>query len=172
MRGTTKTTLGIALAALVATGCGGGGGGGSDSPAADPAIRDKAAAVVEQAADRVVQQTPDKNLPGPKNYKVVCLQPGDAGAKDVADNQVRCHIEAFYSNYKGKSGGYIWSEDWVVTVKDGKVSNPVIFGDYRIRNFLRLDNRKNCTGRHRPQECLPADAYPAPPDQGGIGGGG
>ncbi len=167
----TTTLLGFALAVLAVTGCGGGtgGGGGSDSPAADPNVRDQAAALVEKAADRVVQATPDKNLPGPKNYKVVCLQPGDVGAKDVADNQVRCHIEAFYSNYRGKPGGYIWSEDWVVTVKDGKVSNPVIFGEYRIRNFLQEDNRKNCTGRHRPEQCLPADAYPAPPDQGGGG---
>jgi hypothetical protein len=167
----TTTLLGFALAVLAVTGCGGGGGGrgGSDSPAADPNVRDQAAAVVEKAANSVAQATPDKHLPGPKNYKVVCLQPGDAGAKEVADNQVRCHVEAFYSNYRGKPGGYIWSEDWVVTAQDGKVSNPVIFGEYRIRNFLREDNRKNCTGRHRPDQCLPADAYPAPPDQGSGG---
>jgi|SRR5436190_22448688 len=161
------TTLLAGLALVIPlSACGGGGDSGSDSPASDPAIRDKAAALIEQAANRIVQQTPDKNLPGPKNYKVVCLEPGvNPGAKEVADNQVRCHIEAFYGRYKGKAGGYIWSEDWVVTAQDGKVSNPVIFGEYRIRNFLQEDNKKNCTGRHQPHECLPANAYP-PPDQG------
>jgi hypothetical protein len=105
---------------------------------------------------------------------VVCLVPGvNSGAKDVAENQVRCHVESFYSNYKGKPGGYIWSEDWVVTVQNGKLSNPVIFGDYRIRNFLIQDNKKNCTGRHQPYDCLPPDAYAPPPDQGsGAAGGG
>jgi hypothetical protein len=162
------------VALVVAAGCGG-GGGGSSSPASDPAIRDKAAAAIEKAAARVVNQTPDKNLPGPKNYKVVCLEPGvNAGAKEVADNQVRCHVESFYGTYKGKPGGYIWSEDWVVTVQNGKLSNPVIFGDYRIRNFLIQDNKKNCTGLHHPYSCLPPDAYAPPPDQGSgaIGGGG
>jgi hypothetical protein len=172
----TTALLGFGLAIGIAAGCGGGGGGGSDAPASDPQIRDQAAAAIEKAADKIVQQTPDKNLPGPKNYKVVCLEPGvNEGAKEVADNQVRCHVEAFYGPYKGKIGGYIWSEDWVVTVNNGKVSNPVIFGEYRIRNFLIEDNKKNCTGRHRPFECLPADAYsPAPggATSGGQGQGG
>jgi hypothetical protein len=165
--------VGPALALLVVAGCGG-GGSKSSSAASDPAIRDQAATAIEKAAAGVVNQTPDKYLPGPKSYKVVCLEPGvNAGAKEVADNQVRCHVESFFDPYKGKAGGYLWSEDWVVTAQNGKVSNPVIFGEYRIKNFLIEDNKKNCTGRHQPHECLPADAYAPPPDQSGgaIGGG-
>src|SRR4029079_1993491 len=161
---------GVALAISLPA-CGGGGGDSNTKTAAsDPALRDKAAVLVQQAANKIVQQTPDKNLPGPKNYKVVCLEPGvNPGAKEVAENQIRCHIESFYATYKGKPGGYIWSEDWVVTAQNGKVSNPVIFGEYRIRNFLREDNKKNCTGRHKPYDCLPPDASnPPPPDQSAV----
>jgi hypothetical protein len=143
------------LALVLWTGCGGGNDGTTVS-GNDLQLEDQAGEQAKQAADRVVQATPDKNLRGPKNYKAVCLRRGDpdAGA-DVPPNTFKCHIEAFYGPYRGKSGGYIWSEDWLVPIQDGKLGTPVIQGAYRIQNFLREDNKRNCTGRHRPHECLP-----------------
>jgi hypothetical protein len=147
------------LALVLAAGCGGGddssGDGGSDNTASDIALNDQAGSKAKKAADQVVQATPDKNLPGPKRYLAVCLRRGDEGAGDVPPNTIKCHIEAFYKEYKGKQGGYIWSEDWYVPIQNGKLGTPTIAGDYRIRNFLREDNKRNCTGRHRPRECLP-----------------
>jgi hypothetical protein len=151
--------LAPALVLLGATGCGGGGSkqgsSGSSSPAISDALKEQAATKAKQAADRVVKATPDKNLPGPKRYLSVCSQRGDPDVGDIPPNVVKCHIEAFYNDYKGKPGGYIWSEDWQVPVQNGKLGTPVIMGEYRIQNFLREDNRRNCTGRHQPRECLP-----------------
>jgi hypothetical protein len=148
------------FALALAAGCGGGGDGGSSGNsstqiAADEAVKNQAAAKAKQAADKIVQATPDKHVPGPKSYKSVCVQRGDNGAGDVPPNMVKCHIEAFFDVYRGKQGGYLWSEDWLVPIQDGKLGTPVIAGDYRIRNFLREDNKRNCIGRHRPGECLP-----------------
>jgi hypothetical protein len=146
------------LALALATGCGGGDGGdngGATVNQADLALRDAAAARAKQAADRIVRATPDKNVPGPKNYKSVCVRRGEPGGQDVPPNMIKCHIEAFFKPYHGKQGGYLWSEDWLVPIQNGKPGTPVISGDYRIRNFLREDNKRNCIGRHRPSECLP-----------------
>ena len=68
---------------------------------------------------------------------------------------IKCHIEAYFEPYRGKQGGYLWSEDWLVPLRDNTLGTPVIFGEYRIRNFLLEDNKRNCIGRHRPGECLP-----------------
>jgi hypothetical protein len=149
-----------ALSVVLAAGCGGGDddGGGDNSQAAeqDIALKDQAAAKAKRAADKVVQATPDKNLPGPKRYLAVCQRRGDPdAAADIPPNVIKCHIEAFYKNYRGKPGGYIWSEDWHVPIQNGKLGEPVIAGAYRIRDFLREDHKRNCTGRHRPGECLP-----------------
>ena len=46
----------------------------------------------------------------------------------------------------------MWNEDWRVPVQDGKLGEPEIVGDYRIRNFLRKDHRLNCSGGETPQE--------------------
>jgi hypothetical protein len=153
-------------ALVFAAGCGGGSSndGGSTSGNSKASIeadrlKEDAATKAKQAADKVVKATPDKNLPGPKRYLAVCLQRGDPDATpDIPPNAIKCHIEAFYKDYKGKVGGYIWSEDWQVPIQNGKLGTPVILGEYRIQNFLREDNKKNCTGRHRPAECLPQSA--------------
>jgi hypothetical protein len=149
-------------ALLLAAGCGGGSdNGGSISGNSKASIqadrlKEQAAAKSKQAADRVVKATPDKHLPGPKRYLAVCLQRGDPEATaDIPPNVIKCHIEAFYKDYRGTPGGYIWSEDWQVPIQDGKLGTPVIMGQYRIQNFLREDNKKNCTGRHIPRNCLP-----------------
>lgn len=149
-----------ALALFVAAGCGGDGDGGSTSDAQavqqDIELKDQAAAKAKQAANKVVQATPDKNLPGPKRYLAVCQRRGDPDtAGDIPPNVIKCHIEAFYKDYRGEPGGYIWSEDWHVPIENGKLGAPVIAGAYRIQNFLREDHKRNCTGRHRPRECLP-----------------
>ncbi len=147
-----------ALALVLGAGCGGNGDGGDTAQSSDSDVRlyEQAEARSKKAADRVVQATRDKNLPGPKSYKAVCVQRGDESARpDVPPNGILCHIEAFYDNYRGKRGGYIWSEDWFMPLQGGKLGEPAIHGEYRIRNFLREDNKRNCTGRHRPGECLP-----------------
>ena len=113
-----------------------------------------AAAKVRRSAARVVNATTDKNLRGPKTYKLVCLQRGEPGS-EAAPNQVRCAVEAFYKPYRGSTGGYIWAEYWVVPIRDGELGEPRISGKYQIRDFLREDNKRNCTGRHRPAECTP-----------------
>jgi hypothetical protein len=146
------------LALVLVAGCGGGDDGGGDNAQAieeDFQLKEQAAAKAKQAADKVVQATPDKNLPGPKRYLAVCLRRGDPDAGEIPPNVIKCHIEAFYKNYRGEPGGYIWSEDWHVPIENGKLGVPVIAGAYRIRDFLREDNKRNCTGRHRPRECLP-----------------
>ena len=140
-----------------AAGCGGGdNGGGASNPPDNTALNDAAAVKAKAAADRVVKATPDKYLPGPKRYLAVCNQRTDPDAPEgIPPNVVKCHIEAFYKDYKGKPGGYIWSEDWSVPIRNGKLGKPVIMGEFRIRDFLREDNKKNCTGRHLPRLCLP-----------------
>jgi hypothetical protein len=143
------------LGLVLAAGCGGGGDNGAAANRADQAFKAQAEAKAKRAADKVVQATPDKNVPGPKSYKAVCVRRGEVGAGDVPPNTIKCHIEAFFDPYRGKDGGYLWSEDWFVPIQNGKLGTPVISGDYRIQNFLREDNKKNCIGRHRPGQCLP-----------------
>jgi hypothetical protein len=143
------------LAFALATGCGGDDDDSSAERRAEQALREQAAVKAEQAADKIVQATPDKNVPGPKSYKSVCVRRGEEGGQDVPPDTIKCHIEAFFEPYRGKQGGYLWSEDWLVPVQNGKLGTPVISGDYRIRNFLREDNKRNCIGRHEPSECLP-----------------
>jgi hypothetical protein len=144
-----------AVAAALATGCGGGNSGADAQQQADLRLKDQAAAKAKAAADKIVQATPDKNLPGPKTYKAVCVRRGEPNTRDVPPNAIKCHIEAYFEAYRGKQGGYLWSEDWLVPIQGEALGTPVIFGEYRIRNFLREDNKRNCIGRHRPGECLP-----------------
>ena len=159
IRRTHLLLLAPALTFLLAAGCGSNNGGSSNSSSDSPAFSDalvaSAATKAKQAAAKVVEATRDKNLPGPKRYLVVCSQRGDPDAGTIPPNTIKCHIEAFYKDYRGKPGGYIWSEDWQVPVQNGKLGTPVIMGLYRIQNFLREDNKRNCTGRHQPRECLP-----------------
>jgi hypothetical protein len=159
IRRTHLLLLAPALTFVLAAGCGSNNGGSSNSSSDSPAFSDalvaSAATKAKQAAAKVVEATRDKNLPGPKRYLVVCSQRGDPDAGTIPPNTIKCHIEAFYKDYRGKPGGYIWSEDWQVPVQNGKLGTPAIMGLYRIQNFLREDNKRNCTGRHQPRECLP-----------------
>ena len=66
---------------------------------------------------------------------------------------------------------YVWSEDWRVPVQDGQLGEPEIVGEYRIKNFLRKDDRLNCSGGKTPSERCTGVSVP-PPDQSGIPGGG
>lgn len=162
-KGIRRTHLLLLAPALVlAAGCGSNDGKSNNSSTSSPAISDalkeEAATKSKQAADKVASATPDKNLPGPKRYLAVCSQRGDPDVGDIPPNTIKCHVEAFYKDYRGKPGGYIWSEDWQVPVQNGKLGPAVIMGLYRIQNFLREDNRRNCTGRHEPRECLPQSA--------------
>jgi hypothetical protein len=155
--------LAPALTLVLAAGCGSNNGNSnngnsnssSSSPTISDALKEQAATKSKQAADKVASATPDKNLPGGKRYLAVCAQRGDPNVGDIPPNTIKCHIEAFYKDYRGKPGGYIWSEDWQVPVQNGKLGPAIIMGQYRIQAFLREDNRRNCTGRHQPRECLP-----------------
>ncbi len=146
-----------ALTLLLAAGCGGSSNDSSSSstPAISDQLVSEAQAKSEKAADRVIRATPDKNLPTGHYYKSVCVQRGDPNAGDLPPNLVKCHVEAFYRGFRGRPPGYLWSEDWQVPVQSGKTGTAVILGAYRIRNYLLQDNTKNCSGRHRPRECLP-----------------
>jgi hypothetical protein len=148
-----------ALALVVAAGCGGSSNSSNNSSSSSSGVSDQlkeeAATKAKAAANRIVQATPDKHLPGKKRYLSVCLTRDDPGAGDIPPNIIKCHIEAFYEAYKNIPSGYIWSEDWQVPLQNGKTGQATILGQYRIRAFLQEDNRKNCTQRHMPRECLP-----------------
>jgi hypothetical protein len=162
-------TAAIGLA-LGTAGCGD-GGGGDTPPAEDLEIVTAVSKKIEEAAAREAKTVKDRNLPGPKEFKVVCLTPEDAAKKGTPRDAVQCHVEAFTApTEKRPESAYIWSEDWRVAVQDGQLSEPEIVGEYRIKNFLRKDDRLNCSGHETPQERCTGVFIP-PADQSGIQGG-
>jgi hypothetical protein len=163
-------TAAIGLA-LAAGGCGS-SGGGDKAPAEDPEIVTAVSKKIEEAAAREANSVKDRNLPGPKRFKVVCLSPADAAKKGTPRDAVQCHVESFTTPTKKlPKSAYVWSEDWRVAVQDGQLGEPEIVGDYRIKNFLRKDDRLNCSGGKTPSERCTGVFLP-PADQSGIGGGG
>ena len=147
--------------ALAASGCGG-DDEGSTAPADDQQTVEAVVKKIEVAAGRIANNTPDRNLPGPYTFKAVCLSPDEALKFGTTRDAVQCHIEAFT-----RKNAYVWSEDWRVPVQDGQPGEPEIVGEYRIRNFLRKDNRLNCSGGETPQERCTGE-YLQPSDQSGI----
>lgn len=172
--GSAHRTLWLTAAiglALGAAGCGD-SGGGDKAPADDPEIVTAVSKKIEDAAAREASSVKDRNLPGPKEFKVVCLTPDDARKKGTSRDAVQCHVEAFTAPTKKRpESAYIWSEDWRVAVQDGQLGEPEIVGEYRIKNFLRKDDRLNCSGHKTPQERCTGVFIP-PPDQSAIPGGG
>jgi hypothetical protein len=162
----------VALAfALAVSGCGDDSSNSSDAPADDPETVAAVTKKITAAAGRIANNTPDRNLPGPYAFKTVCLTPEEARRFGTPRESVQCHIEAFTTAGKGRTAGaYVWSEDWRVPVQDGKLGEPEIVGEYRIRNFLRKDHRLNCSGGKTPQERC-TGVYRAPSEQTGIPGG-
>lgn len=158
----------LALALAVAS-CGddGGSGNSSDAPADDPEIVAQVTEKIGKAAGKIANSTRDRNLPGPYEFKTVCLPPEAAASFGTPREAVQCHIEAFTTPTSRKKQAYVWSEDWRVPVQDGQLGEPEIVGEYRIRNFLRKDNRLNCVGGEVPQERCTGD-YRPPPDQSGL----
>ena len=161
MRSICLGLLLIALADVVGA-CGGSGNSGTagtstgvvPSSANVQALDVAAGAKVKKVAARIVNATRDKNVPGPKTFKTVCLQAGESGGPDNP-NTVRCTVSAYYVPYRGMPGGYLYVENWTVPILKGRLGSPRISGGYQIRDFLRQDNKKNCTGRHRIYYCLP-----------------
>ena len=141
----------IAVLAVVVVGCGS-DDGGSSAPADDPDIVAAVTDKIETAAGKIANSTRDKHLPGPYHFKAVCLAPDQAAKFGTPREAVQCHIEAFTVARKGRPQAYVWSEDWRVPVQDGKLGEPQIVGDYRIRNYLQKDNRLNCSGGRTPAE--------------------
>jgi hypothetical protein len=162
-------TAAIGLA-LGAAGCG--GGGGDKAPAEDPEIVTAVSKKIEEAATREANSVKDRNLPGPKQVKTVCLPPDQAAKSGTPRDAVQCHVEAFTTPTKKlPKVAYVWSEDWRVPVQDGTLGEPEIVGAYRIKNFLRKDDRLNCSGGKTSQERC-TGVFTPPPDQSGIQGGG
>ncbi len=162
----TAAALAIALTAI---GCGG-DDGGSTAPADDPEIVAAVSDKIEEAALRIANSTKDRHLPGPYEAKVVCLTPDQANASGTNRDSVQCHVETFTTPTAKRKQAYVWSEDWRVPVQDGKLGEPEIVGEYRIRNYLRKDNRLNCSGGETPSERCTGD-YQQPPAQGVAPGG-
>ena len=131
---------------LAASGCGGEDSG--DSPADDPAIVAEAGRKIEAAATRVANSTRDRNLPGPYYVRSVCLTPEEAADQEAPRDSVQCHVEAFTE----KGNAAVSGEDWRVAVKDGQVGEPRIVEKYAIRDFLRKDDRLDCSGGKVPKE--------------------
>jgi hypothetical protein len=145
--------------------------GGSDkAPAEDPEIVEAVTKKIGVAAAEVIKDTPDRNLPGPYFYKTVCLTPEQAAAFSTPRDTVQCHIEMFTEARKGRKSAYVWSEDWRVPIVDGEPGQPEIVGEYRIKNYLRKNNRLNCSGGDTPQERC-TGLFRAPPEESGIQGG-
>jgi hypothetical protein len=150
--------------------CGSDGGGGSDQPADNPEIVTQVSKKIEAAAAKIANSTKDKHLPPPYEFKVVCLDAQTAAKSGTPNTSVQCHIEAFTrATAKRPNQAYVWSEDWRVPVDNGTLGEPEIVGDYRIRNFLRKDNRLNCSGGKTPQERC-TGIYVPPADQGAVPG--
>ena len=164
----------VAALAIVATlgACGGNGdGGGSDVPAEDAEIVAAVSDKIEQAALRIANATRDRHLPGPYTAKIVCLDADTAARSGTPRDAVQCHVETFTTPTKKRKQAYVWSEDWRVPVQDGRLGAAEIVGEYRIRNFLRRDNRLNCSGGETPQERCTGE-YLKPSDQSGVQPGG
>jgi hypothetical protein len=152
---------------LLATGCGGDGDGGGNAPADDPEIVSAVSDKIEESALRIANATKDRNLPGPYEAKVVCLDPEQASRSGTPRDAVQCHVETFTTPTAKRKQAYVWSEDWRVPVQDGKLGEPEIVGEYRIRNYLRRDNRLNCSGGETPSERCTGE-YLSPQGQSGA----
>jgi hypothetical protein len=96
-------------------------------------------------------------LPGPIVTKQVCTEPSPPPPEKTA-YQITCHVEGFGTPPGSAGVVYTTSEDWSVPVDvDGTLGTPVRAGPARIRTYLRLDNRFNCTNHAAPQErCIPS----------------
>ena len=142
--------------ALFALGCGGGDddGGQADHPANDEALVQQATEKIERAAEASANPVRDRHIPGPKRMEVVCLNPEEARARNVGEDFIQCHVEAFSTPSKKRPQSvYIESEDWRVPVEsDETVGEPLIVDGYRIREFLQKDHRLGCSVGETPQE--------------------
>ena len=148
--GSALRTLWLAAAIVLALGVAACGSGGGDQklPADDLEIVTAVSKKIEKAALREANSVKDRNLPGPKQVKIVCLTPDDAAKKGTPRDAVQCHVESFTTPTKKlPKVAYVWSEDWRVPVQDGKLGEPEIVGDYRIKNFLRKDDRLTVSAR-------------------------
>jgi hypothetical protein len=159
-----------ALAVVAAVGCGSGNGDSAESTATTPSTPTaagpgpsradelQAVARAKRATAEVVRATRDRNLRGSKRYTGVCIRGDDPSAgPDVPLNGLKCHVNAYYRAFRGKPGGYIWGDAWIFRIDaHGRLRAPAADkGPDPLRNFLRQDDRRDCTGRHRPGECLP-----------------
>jgi hypothetical protein len=153
LRAKSPLALIILALALPAAGCGGGGDDKPSHPADDQQLVEQASQKIERAAAASAGRVKDRYIPGPKRFKVVCLTPEMAAAKKVTAEFIQCHVESFSTPSKARPESvYVESEDWRVAVDNEAVGEPVIVDGYRIRDFLRRDNRLGCSVGKAPQE--------------------
>ena len=158
-----KWGLALALAlALSGLGCGG-NGDGAGHPASDPELVEQAMAKIQRAAAAVLDETPSRYLPGEKRLEVLCLSPEEARRKKVGPEFIQCQVEAFSTpSRERRESVYIEGEAWRVPVApDGTLGEPLVAEGYRIRDFIRNDNRLGCTVGRTPQQ-LCRVPFPAP----------
>jgi hypothetical protein len=145
----------VAVAASVAAGCGGSDDNGKSFDEQKAALEEQASLRAGQSAKDAAATVKDKHLPGGvKRTDAVCTAPELPEGVETG-YQIQCHVEAFSGVLPGRGSVFIWSEDWSVPVdQNGKLGTPVISGEYRIKNYLRRDNRLNCSGHvTRPEVC-------------------
>ena len=163
--------VGAATVVLLALSSCGDDGGSGGQPADDPEIVTQVSKKIEAAAAKIANSTKDKHLPAPYEFKVVCLDAQQAAKSGTPNTSVQCHVEAFTKATKKRpEQAYVWSEDWRVPVDNGTLGEPEIVGDYRIRNFLRKDNRLNCSGGKTAQERCTGVYVPPAGQQGAVPG--
>jgi hypothetical protein len=147
----------VAFGSLVAGCSSGDDNSSSGGQQVTPEQKTAAADIVEVAAAKVASATDDKYLDPKKTVKVVCRDP-ETPAPEGSPASFICHVEAFGTLRGGNGRVYLTSEDWRMQVDpDGKLSKPTLEGEGRVRTYLRLDNRYNCTNHKSIQEkCIPS----------------
>jgi hypothetical protein len=137
------------------------GGCGDDDDSADQnvvstEILDQAEDNASKAAVASAQKAEDQYLPGPLEMRTVCSPPQTPPPPDTP-YQLQCHVEGFGTPPNKDTRSYMTYEEWLVPVdSQGKVGEPTLQGQARIRAYRRKDNRLNCANHKvRPEKCAP-----------------
>ena len=139
---------GLAVA-IAASGCGDDDDGTSATPkAVAPEIWRPARQRVDRAAVAVRGSGPRTDTcPGPMVMRTVCSPPTRRRSTETPTSSRATSRASALPPGKDRLT-YMTYEDWLVPVDaQGKVGEPTIRGQARIRAYRRKDNRLNCTNR-------------------------